>query len=131
MSCRQPLALHKASNRSCTEADALHEIARSARVRAAETLKTTVGEDAKALAMAIAGRLVARLDADTFDAALPGWLVQGIADLSQNDRTVLIGVDLYVVSASPRDRTHRTVWTGSSRRCLVPLPRRGFAPTLR
>lgn len=87
------------------EADTLRDTAKAARVRAAETLKATARADAKALALAIAGRLVARLDADTVDAAFLGWLVQGIADLPEADRTALIGMDLEVVSATPQDST--------------------------
>ncbi len=87
------------------EADALNDSAKSARVRAAETLKAAAREDAKGLALTIAGRLVARLDVDALDAAFLGWLVQGIADLSHSDRSVLLGVDLDVVSATAQDST--------------------------
>lgn len=85
------------------EADALHDTAKAARVRAAATLKTTAMEDAQGLALTIAARLVGRLDSLATDAAFLGWLVEGIAALSDADRTALSGAELEVVSAKQQD----------------------------
>lgn len=62
-------------------------------------------EDAQALTLTIAGRLVARLDRTSTDAAFLGWLVQGLAALSDTERTALAGFDLEVISAAGQDST--------------------------
>lgn len=85
------------------EADALQDTAKAARVRAAETLKASAIEDAQGLALTIAGRLVARLNGAATDAAFLGWLVDGIAALTEADRKALGDVALKLISASPQD----------------------------
>jgi len=85
-----------------TEAEALHDTAKAARVRAAETLKATAMTDAQALALTVAGQLVARLEGPTLDAAFLDWLVDGIAALSVADRKALANATLTVTSASPQ-----------------------------
>jgi F-type H+-transporting ATPase subunit b len=85
------------------EADSLHDIAKAARVRAAETLKASAMTDAQGLALIIAGRLLARLPPAATDAAFLGWLVDGIAALSDAEREALAGAPLDVISATPQD----------------------------
>jgi F-type H+-transporting ATPase subunit b len=85
------------------EADALHNTAKAARVRAAETLKANAIADARGVALTIAERLLSRLDGTTADAAFLGWLVSGLADLSDRDRAGLAGATLTVVSATAQD----------------------------
>ena len=82
------------------EVETLHETAKSARVRAAETLKTSAIHDAQGLAITIAGQLAARLDGPATDAAFLGWLVEGLAALPEPERTALADVELEVVSAT-------------------------------
>ncbi|MCC5975266.1 MAG: hypothetical protein JJT81_14605 [Rubellimicrobium sp.] len=85
------------------EAAALHDTAKDARVRAAAALKATAMEEAQGLALTIAGRLAARLDGASVDAAFLGWLVQGVRDLSDADRKALTGAGLELVSATLQD----------------------------
>jgi len=85
------------------EADKLHDAAEAARLRAAETLKKTAMSNARALAVTIAGQLLARLDAAATDAAFLGWLSEAIAALPDADRTGLAGADLDLVSATEQD----------------------------
>ena len=90
------------------EAEALRDTAKAARVRAAGTLKQTAMEDAQALALTIAGQLLARLDPAATDAAFLGWLAEGIAAQSDSDRKALAGVSLNVVSAAPQNSAAQT-----------------------
>jgi F-type H+-transporting ATPase subunit b len=85
------------------EAAALHDTAKAARVSAAVALKAAALEDAQGLALTIAGKLAARLDGAAIDAAFQGWLVKGIAELTDADRKALSGASLEVVSATPQD----------------------------
>lgn len=86
-----------------SEAEILHDTAKTARVRAAETLKASAVADAQGLALIIAGRLLARLPPGATDAAFLGWLVDGIAALSDAERTALAGAPLDVISATAQD----------------------------
>jgi len=86
-----------------SEADGLHDTAKAARVRAAETLKASAMDDAQGLALIVAGRLLARLGPAATDAAFLGWLVDGIAALSDADRKALSGAPLDLISATPQD----------------------------
>ncbi|TCM78093.1 ATPase [Rhodovulum steppense] len=85
------------------EAEALHATAKAARVRAAETLKANAIDEAQGLALTIAGQLAARLDGPATDAAFLRWLVEGLAALSDTERTALAGVELELVSAADQD----------------------------
>ncbi len=85
------------------EVETLNDTAKAARVRAAEALKAKAIADARGLALSIAGKLVARLDATATEAAFLGWLRQGIAGLSEVDRKALAISDLEVVSAAEAD----------------------------
>jgi F-type H+-transporting ATPase subunit b len=85
------------------EAAALHVTAKDARVRAAATLKAAALDDAQGLALTIAGRLAARLEGASVDAAFLGWLEQAVRDLSEADRRALAGGRLELVSAKPHD----------------------------
>jgi F-type H+-transporting ATPase subunit b len=85
------------------EADSLHDTAKTARVRAAETLKASAMADAQGLALIVAGRLLARLPPAAIDAAFLGWLVDGIKALSAAEREALAGAPLDVISATPQD----------------------------
>jgi F-type H+-transporting ATPase subunit b len=88
-----------------SEAETLHDTAKAARVRAAETLKANAMTDAQDLALVVAGQLLARLGPASTDAAFLGWLVDGIAALSDADRKELAGGTLDVISATPQDST--------------------------
>lgn len=85
------------------EVETLHKSAKSARVRAAETLKASAIADAQGLAIIIAAQLVARLDGSATDAAFLRWLGEGLAALSDTERTALAGVELELVSAADQD----------------------------
>lgn len=85
------------------EVETLRDTAKAARVRAAETLKANAITEAERLALTIAGQLMARLDSHTVDAAFLGWLREGLAALTDAERTALAGVDLEVVSAADQD----------------------------
>lgn len=87
------------------EVETLNDTARATRVRAAETLKANAVDEAKRLALSIAGQLMARLDGPATDAAFLGWLVDGLAALSDSERTALVGPELQVVSAVDQDST--------------------------
>lgn len=98
------------------EVETLRETAKAARVRAAETLKASAIDEAQGLALTIAGQLVARLDGPATDAAFLGWLVEGLAELPEAERTALAGVELEIVSATDQDsraqdRTAKAVTT--------------------
>lgn len=86
------------------EADSLHDTAKTARVRAAEALKEVAARDAQALALTIAGQLLARLDASVTEAAFLGWLLEGLAALPEADRKALAMSELSVISAVATDR---------------------------
>lgn len=85
------------------EVETLRDTAKAARVRAAETLKANAMDEAQGLALTIAAQLAARLEGPATDAAFLGWLVQGLAALTDAERTALAGVDLEVVSATDQD----------------------------
>ena len=85
------------------EVEILHDTAKTARVRAAETLKANAIDEAQGLALTIAGQLAARLDGPATDAAFLRWLVKGLAALSDTERTALAGVELELVSAADQD----------------------------
>lgn len=85
------------------EVETLHDTAKAARVRAAETLKADAMDESKGLALTIAGQLMARLDGPETDAAFLGWLVEGLAALTDAERTALAGMKLEVVSAADQD----------------------------
>lgn len=81
------------------EIEALHDTAKSARVRAAATLKETASHDAQALAVTIAGRLLAHHESEGFLAGL----VRILGDLPGPERGALAGARLEVVSATEVD----------------------------
>jgi len=72
------------------EACTLQETAKATRVREAATLKKAALEDAKGLALTIAGQLAARLDGAATDAAFLGWLIEGPEILPASDRKALV-----------------------------------------
>ncbi|MCF8485024.1 MAG: F0F1 ATP synthase subunit delta [Rhodobacteraceae bacterium] len=86
------------------EVDTLNDAAKAARLRAAKTLKETAVEDAQGLAVTIASQLAARLTGEAVEAAFLGWLEQGIADLSADERDALgKGSSLDLVCATDPD----------------------------
>jgi F-type H+-transporting ATPase subunit b len=85
------------------EVETLRDTAKAARVRAAETLKANAITEAQGLALTIAAQLAARLEGPATDAAFLGWLREGLAALTDAERTALAGVDLEVVSAADQD----------------------------
>ncbi len=84
-------------------AQAREETAKAARVRAAETLRTTAITEAQGLAVIMAGKLMARLDGASTDAAFLHWLADGLAALTAAERKALAGTAVTVVSATDAD----------------------------
>lgn len=108
------------------EAAALQDTAKSARVRAAETLKESAVSDAQGLALTIAGKLLARLDEDTITAAFLGWLTAALAALPEADRRALAGARLDLVSATKPDSATQARMTQAIAQALGTAPDLSF-----